>query len=183
MTLSEFLEEVSPMENYASFDEVLSGLTSDPTESDLIAELREALRSGPFTKPLWVEDGVLINGYHRYCALALEKTPSFDVVFDLPQDPTPEVTAFSVTLPEMSIEQRDEYYDRAFSAARSLYTPRGWLEADNVYIHDGVLTYEYYAALEQVAAATDLIIARLVRHGLVVSLHEIRDCSDDYAEE
>lgn len=171
------------MEPYDFFDEVLVALTTDPGEADLVAELKAALDTGPFDKPLWVHDGVLINGYHRYCALSLSKTPSFDVVFDLPQEPTPEVTAFSVTLHEVSDEQREELYDVAFSAARSLYTPLGWLEADNVYLHERVLTYEYYAPLDVVSAATDLIISRLARYEITATLHEIRDCSSEYEEE
>lgn len=179
LTVEEFHALVTPMEPYTSFDEVLHELSADPTETDLVSELVDALRSGPFDNPLWVHNGVLINGYHRYCALRLTNTPSFDVVFDLPQEPTPIITELSFPLPKPTTEDGDYDFD-AFYTARSLYTPLGWIEADNISVHDGTLSYEYYAPISVVEEAVPLIVERLRRHGVTTGAATLRDASRDY---
>lgn len=64
-----FEAEVSPGEYARGWADLYDTLTEDPAEAIVIRELSAILRrDGRFREPLIVEDGVLRDGRHRWCA-------------------------------------------------------------------------------------------------------------------
>lgn len=67
--LDVFEAEVSPGEYARGWADLYDALTDDPAEAIVVRELSTILRrDGRFREPLIVEDGVLRDGRHRWCA-------------------------------------------------------------------------------------------------------------------
>jgi hypothetical protein len=183
LSRDEFFAHVRPITAEDSLEDVVRDLLDDPAETAVVADLLvELKRHGTFHTPLRIEDGVLVNGHHRFTALVVSGAALYPVDVDQENHETENGTTvvLEVRPDEGYGHDHDSFMNAALCSARSLPVPGGWVESDGggmTRSSDGIdsVHYTYYEDFDTATAAVPLIIERLARFGVVATLVSVAD--------
>lgn len=176
MTMADFQRLVLPMAIYTSWEDAIHQMSSDRVNRQVISDLiSQHHRDGGFNKPLIVDDGVLANGYHRFCALVAagamvtfrygypeveDATSSFDLIFD--------VGPSEKYVPAPNEGPEDWIYEAMF-VSRSMPCGSGWLEFDGLSARESKIWMSLFDEPEDLDVVVDAVLNRLRDFGFDAS--------------
>jgi hypothetical protein len=185
VSMEEFRQNFGPLPDYASLDEMVTELAASDVDlritEDLVSQLYEY---GAFRTPIRVEEGVISNGCHRFCALVAAGAQEISIwvvqdgVYEQ-QEHTETDVVLEIENDITSEEAWESLTSYALIAARSLPLGEFWLESDGAGLSGRELTYTYYADVEAARRALPTIVARLAEFEVMVRVLRVEECVYD----